>query len=129
GVAAYVDGCLNVAAELEMIDRPRSTVQTRYVVEDARRESGHLQIQHPAPVEGFFESAVVLGQAVAQGETLGVVVDLLGSDCHEVQAAEGGMVLLLRTFPRVALGDTLAVILPTSELGEIRIAEDGRRLV
>src|SRR5690606_6440585 len=80
GVAAYVDGCRNVMAELGMIDQERS--QSRIVVfaEDPRPDSGHLQICNPAPCAGFFRPAVELRQTVSAGDVLGAVVDILGGD-------------------------------------------------
>src|SRR5205085_12461248 len=47
-----VHGCLNVMAELGMIERAAPAARVRYIVEDARAQSGHLQVQHPAPMEG-----------------------------------------------------------------------------
>lgn len=122
-IEAYVEGCLNVAAALGMIERRGVVDRVEYVVEDDRPESGHLQIQHPAPVEGFFEPAVALGDAIEAGQTLGWVVDSLGERRVAVAANETGRVLLLRTFPRVAPGDTLGVILPIINPGSVRLTE------
>jgi predicted deacylase len=119
GVEAYVDGCLNVAAALGMLERPAPTQRVLYTVEDDRDGSGHLQVQHPAPSAGFFEPSVELGVSIVRGELLGQVIDELGRERHDVLAAESGRVLLLRTFPRVAQGDTLAVILPICEPGSV----------
>ncbi len=65
GVAAYVQGCLNVLADLGMA-APALACPTAepLVVEDHRPGSGHMQVNHPAPCEGFFEPAVTLGQWV-----------------------------------------------------------------
>src|SRR6185295_13256948 len=61
GVTAYVGGCRNVMAEFGMLDEtPVHPVSALQVVEDARPGSGHMQINHPAPCEGFFEPAVKL---------------------------------------------------------------------
>src|SRR6185369_688786 len=75
GVTAMVDGCLNVMAQLSMIDRPQPVSQVRYFVEDTRPGSGHMQRCHPSPADGFFESAVELGQTIHAGQKLGRVVD------------------------------------------------------
>lgn len=119
GVEAYVAGCLNVAAVLGMLERPTPTNRVVYTVEDDRDGSGHLQVQHPAPAAGFFEPRVELGSSIARGEVLGQVMDELGRERHDVLATESGHVLLLRTFPRVSQGDTLAVILPIREPGSV----------
>src|SRR5207245_2667875 len=41
GVEAYVEGCLNVMAELGMIDRARPASRVQHIVEDSRPNSGH----------------------------------------------------------------------------------------
>ena len=114
GVTAYVDGCLNVMGALGMIDRTeRQPSRVQHVIEDDRPQSGHVQIQHPAPCDGFFAAHVQLGQAVVPGELLGVVYDELGEQPQEVQSTQAGIVLFLRTFPGVRQGEGLAVVLET----------------
>src|SRR5262245_22166657 len=79
GVSAYVEGCLNVLAELGMIERALAAPRPEpLIVEDARPGSGHMQVNHASPCEGFFEPAVALGQRVRQGDVLGTVSDPLG---------------------------------------------------
>jgi predicted deacylase len=111
GVEAYVDGCMGVMAELGMLDRPRAASRVRHIVEDARADSGHLQICHPSPQDGYFEPAVQLGDRVAAGDVLGTVCDTLGTSRETVWASHGGLVLVLRSFPQVKAGDSLAVVL------------------
>ncbi len=111
GVSAYVEGCLNVMAELKMLDRESPPSAVKYLIEDERPASGHLQIHHPAPMAGFFEPHVALEDHVQQGGVLGVVSDILGENVRPVRAEQTGFVLGLRIFPRVLPGDTLAVIL------------------
>lgn len=112
GVKAYVQGCLNVLAEFGMIDWDRQKLPPRQrVVEDRRRNSGHLQINHPAPCEGFFKPAVELGQRVRKGQVFGTIVDPLGRRRETVRAAHAGIVLVLHTFARVDAGECLGVIL------------------
>ncbi len=119
GVAAYVDGCLNVMSELGMLDRPLPASRVQYVVEDDRPSAGHMQIRNPAPRTGFFQPRVELGDRIEAGQPLGEIHDVLGDDPLPVSAQETGIVLVLRTFSRVLAGDALAVILETerSELG------------
>jgi predicted deacylase len=112
GVQAYVDGCLNVMASLEMLDRPTPPSRVEVFFEDPRPNSGHLQRCCPTPADGCFEAAVELGQPVEAGQPLGVViVDPLGEKRHEVLAAQTGRILVLRTLSAVRQGDSLAVIL------------------
>lgn len=114
GVTAIVEGCLNVMAELSMINRPQPSSQVKHVVEDPRPGSGHMQRCHPSPADGFFEAAVELGQAINASQRVGRVVDPLGRKTQDVLAAESGRVLVLRTLPAVCKGDSLAVILPNA---------------
>lgn len=113
GVDAYVDGCLNVMAELNMIDREQPESHVELVVEDDRPGSGHMQINYPAPIDGLFTAAVALRDTVQIGDVLGTVTDVLGETKHEIAALQNGIVLTLRTLTRVHEGDCLAVILET----------------
>jgi len=118
GVEAYVEGCLNVMAELEMVESaslPHQPVASRiqYEVDDHRESAGHLQIRNPSPHTGFFQPAVQLGQRIAIGDPLGEVSDVLGEVRTVVKSQESGVVIVLRTFSRVFEGDALAVILET----------------
>lgn len=115
GVKAYRAGCLNVLQQLQMIEGrkvPESDVEI--TVEDPRPNSGHMQCCYPAPQDGCFEICVELGQLVKTGQLLGWVSDPLGKTRHKIHANESGLVLVLRTFPSVKQGDSLAVILDTS---------------
>ncbi|SIO41083.1 hypothetical protein/N-alpha-acetyl-L-2,4-diaminobutyrate deacetylase [Singulisphaera sp. GP187] len=114
GVSAYVQGCLNVLADLHLIDgtlaRP---TDEPLVIEDQRAGSGHMQVQHPAPSDGLFEPAVTLGQQVRQGEFLGTLSDVLGHEVIPIKADRTGLVLVLRGFARVSAGESLGVVLET----------------
>jgi predicted deacylase len=129
GVEAYVAGCLNVMKVVGTLrvpsigtDSPFSNDGTRSVpttIEDSRPNSGHMQRCYPSPMAGCFETAVELGQAVEVGQPLGWVVNPLGRERREVLSTQAGLVIVLRTFPSVKAGDSLAVILeqpPTEEL-------------
>lgn len=114
GVAAYVQGCLNVMATLGMLDLPAEPSRVEFCVEDPRPSSGHMQRCYPAPADGCFESVVELGQPIRAGQQLGCIVDPLGEQRHEVLATQTGHILVLRTLPSVRQGDSLAVILEQS---------------
>jgi len=127
GVEAYVAGCLSVMKVVGTLRVPSPEVESLLAndgtptssagapvpttVEDPRPGSGHMQRCYPAPLAGCFETAVELGQTVEVGQPLGWVVDPLGRDRREVLSTQAGMVLVLRTFPSVKQGDSLAVIL------------------
>lgn len=112
GVDAYADGVLNVMAEFGMLNRESPPSRVEHLVEDARPGSGHMQVCHPAPINGCFEAAVELGDRVMKGQALGQVVDILGQARHPILSAEDGLVIVLRTFPRVRVGDSVGVVMP-----------------
>ena len=112
-VDACVEGCLNVAAMLGMIDRPIPATCVKHVVEDDREESGHLQVQHPAPMAGFFEPLVQLGDSIRENQPLGKILDPFGEPLCEVRADENGIVLFLRAVRGVSAGESLGGILPS----------------
>jgi predicted deacylase len=111
GVSAYVEGCLNVLAELGMIQATRTARPEPLIVEDARPGSGHMQVNHPSPCEGFFEPAVTLGQRVCRDDLLGTVSDLLGTRVEPIHSAHNGLVLVLHTFGRIDTGESAGVVL------------------
>ncbi len=111
GIEIYVDGCLNVMAELGMIERSPPPSRVKHIVEDLRTQSGFMQIQNPAPVSGYFDSRVELGQHIQDGDLIGTICDPLGEATVEVFADQSGMVLMLKTFPYVEKNEGLAVIL------------------
>jgi predicted deacylase len=120
GVDACVEGCLNVARLLDMLDHAGVSDRVRYVVEDDRDGSGHLQAQHTAPVRGYFEPAVRLGQVVEPEQPLGRILDPLGEAPCLISAQVPGMVVFLRTFPSVQPDDPLTAILPIRAPGDVR---------
>lgn len=114
GVEAYANGCLNVMGLLEMIDRSPETSDIEYHIEDSRPDSGHLQVSHPSPASGFFDAAVRPGEEIAIGGILGTVFDIHTGFPHTIEAESSGIVLVIRTFPRVRLGESVGVVLDTS---------------
>ncbi len=115
GVDAYVKGCLNVMSELGMLDQVRPLSRVRYVIENPQPNSGHMQVCNPSPVTGCFETNVKLGQAIRAGDPLGTVYPLDGSNPVMIPATQTGIVLVLRTFPRVHAGESVGVVLETDK--------------
>jgi predicted deacylase len=111
GARAYVEGCLNVMHELGMFERRQPPSHVEFVVEDERENAGHMQVQNPAPCEGYFEPSVELGERVQAGQPLGTITDILGTQVTHVHSQQEGIVLVLRTFPYVKAGESLAVVL------------------
>ena len=124
GVAAYVRGCRNVMAEFGILDRGenRESDEEPLIVEDSRPGSGHMQVNHPAPCDGFFEAAVTLGLAVEEGQLLGVISDPLGLRREAILSRYAGLVIVLHTFPCVTVGTSVAVVLeqPRGAIGPPR---------
>lgn len=110
GVDAYVEGCLNVMRELRLLNAPVVTGCEQVVIENPTPGSGHMQVCHPSPVDGLFEPAVELGTKVCSGQILGSVLPLDGGDRVSIPADSDGMVIVLRTFPRVRSGESIGVV-------------------
>jgi len=110
GVLDYVDGCLNVMTYLEMVDRKQPHTRIKHIVEDGRENAGHMQIQNPAPIAGFFDPQVRLGQRIAIGEPIGSICDVLGDQLITIRSKQTGVVLMLKTFCRVDQGEAVAVV-------------------
>lgn len=135
-VEENVRGCLNVARALGLLPNVQAEeageasiaeleeYEPRYFVEDDRDASGHLQVQSQAPMAGYFDSSVELGDMVERGQTIGRIVNPLGDEVVEIPAYDTGTVLLLRTYPSVRVGDPLVVILPISEPGSATFARE-----
>jgi predicted deacylase len=111
GIEAYVAGCLNVMNHLGMIERQPPLSRVEFAIEDPRPSSGHMQRCYPSAAAGCFLPSVTLGQPITTGELLGEVRDPLTGQSQNIVASETGRVLVLRTFPLVKVGDSLAVIL------------------
>jgi predicted deacylase len=109
-VADLIDGCLNVMADVGMIDRPGPPSRILTTVEDPRENSGHLQINYPSPMDGIFEPAVTAGQWVEKGEVLGRVTDPLTGNVMNVPAENAGLLVMLRAAPRVHVNEALAAV-------------------
>jgi predicted deacylase len=74
-----------------------------------------MQINHLAPVEGFFDPAVRLGQYIHAGEPFGTLSDLLGRNVTTIPASRTGLVIVIHSFSRVDAGSSCGVILEIPE--------------
>ena len=110
GRARCVEGCLNVMGSLGILDRDPPTCAVEETIEDARPQSGHMQICNPAPITGFFEASVKLGDPVAVDDVLGIVSSISGDETREVLTGQTGRVIVLREYPRVNAGESIGVI-------------------
>jgi predicted deacylase len=110
-VDTYVACIRRLMAHLGMIaDAPPAPLQ-RWVIEDDRPQAGFLQVQNRAPLGGYFDTSVKVLDEVKAGQSLGVIRDPLGNVLHEVRAGHAGLVVFLRTFPRVHAGDPVCTVL------------------
>jgi predicted deacylase len=110
GRARCVEGCLNVMGCLGILDRDPPPCAVEETIEDPRPQSGHMQICNPAPITGFFEARVKLGQTVAVGDVLGSVSGISGDETRDVLSQQAGRVIVLREYPRVNAGESIGVI-------------------
>ena len=110
GINDYVNGCLGVMSEFDMIDYGQPPCRIKHIVEDEREDSAFMQIQNPAPIDGFFEPEAGLGDRVTPGQLIGTVCDVSGERVERIHSHQSGIVITLTTFPRVNRGDGLAVI-------------------
>lgn len=111
GVDAYIEGCLGVMAEFDMIQHVRAPSRVQHFIEDTRSNAGYLQICHPSPIEGYFEPRVALGDKVRNDDVVGIVCDVLGQERHEIRAEKTGMVIVLHTYPHVQKNTGVLVVL------------------
>ena len=113
GVDAYVCGCLNVMSELRMLDRTKPPNRVTHFVEDPQPNSGHMQVCTPSPVTGYFEPCVKLGDPIKRGDPIGRVFPMEGGSPVVIESSEAGIMIVLRTFPRVRAGESVGVVLET----------------
>ncbi len=108
-----VAGCLNLMRHLGVLAGAAKAHEPE-VIEDSRPQSGHMQICHPSPLDGFFQRAVAAGDWVTAGQPLGWASDILGEVRRPVPAELSGRVVTLRWHPRVNAGDATAVVAANS---------------
>jgi predicted deacylase len=75
-------------------------------------QEAHLQVHHPAPLDGLFVRGAKLGQRVRKGQTLGFVHGLGSSKKVSVKAERTGRIVLIRYQRSVRKGDALFTLAP-----------------
>jgi predicted deacylase len=111
-----VVGCLNVMRHLGMFDEPEQATAEQEVIEDWRAGSGHMQVCNPAPATGFLTPKVKLGQQVVPGDLLAEIISETGDPKHAIVSEQEGKVVVLREYPRINQGNTVAVIAESFEV-------------
>jgi predicted deacylase len=114
-VAMYVQGLRQLLAHLGLTQEAWQVEEPAWIIEDDRPQAGYLQVQNRAPVGGLFHSEVGLLSPVTRGQEIGTIRDSLGTARRIVRATHTGIIVFLRTFPRVLAGDPLCTILETNE--------------
>jgi len=109
-VPALVSGCKNVLSYFNMLTLETPLYKIESIVEDNSPQSGHLQILHPAPEEGFFVAEVKLEQHVKKNDIIGHILNYQGEKKDIILAEKEGLVFLLRAVPNVLKGDAIAGI-------------------
>lgn len=109
-VNVYLACVQRLMVHLGMLEGQDSVPRPQWVVEDERPQAGFLQVQNRAPVGGYFEPVVAVLDRVEKGTRVGVIRDPLGQEMHVATAAHSGLVIFLRTFPRVHAGDPLCTV-------------------
>jgi len=111
GVQDYVNGCLNVMREVQMIERDAPPSRIEKIVEEDCAGAGILTGDYLSPIDGLFEAAVSLWDDVEEGSLIGTVSDVTGENVNEIKSTQHGKVLCLRLFARVLKGDSLCHVL------------------
>jgi len=111
GVQDYVNGCLNVMGELQMIERKLPESKIEKIVEEDFAGAGLLTGDYLSPCDGLFEAAVSLWDDMEEGSVIGTVSDVSGENATQIKSTQAGKVICLRVFARVLKGDSLCHIL------------------
>lgn len=109
-----VAGCFDVMKHFDMLDGPRSPCLGQAICEDWRSDSGHMQVSHPATASGFLVPMVELGQCISNGDPLAEITSITGGEKHVIVSQQQGRVIVLREYPRINKGDSVAVVAESS---------------
>lgn len=106
---AFADGVLRVLDELGMLERPlvaKATNTSRRIVGGNNVELDPVASGH----DGLFIHKTTVGQKIAKGQVLGLVVDLAGTTIEEIRADVDGWLVSLKQRPQVRKGDPVVGI-------------------
>jgi predicted deacylase len=105
-VACFTDGVINVMKWLGMHEGdPHPRPADHHLL-----GNGNIDQSILSPVSGYYRAEVDLLDEVRKGQRLGTIRDLFGEVTAEVQANADGVVIMLRRFHQVRVGDGLALI-------------------
>lgn len=102
-VQFHVDGVLNVARALGILDTPSTEFRRARVPCDD-------YIWMACPTDGEFHSDVEPGERILKGQRLGTIRDLFGETLVEIAAQETGFLLWRMTHPSIPKGSPVLAI-------------------
>ena len=108
-VDCYTRGLANLLAFLEMAQLPATGLEADY--EPLRLcGDGDVDVSMKSQSSGLFFSGTRVGMRVREGELLGMIRDLDGTPLEEVRSPQDGVLVMIRTNPRIFAGEVLLVI-------------------
>lgn len=102
--SAFADGVLRVFGEFGMLEKPlvpKTSKASQRIVGGNNVELDPVAVGH----DGLFIHKTTVGQKIAKGQVLGLVVDLAGETLEEVRADVDGWLVSLKQRPQVKKGD------------------------
>ena len=108
-VDCYTRGLANLLAFLEMAQLPAAGLEADY--EPLRLcGDGDVDVSMKSRSSGLFFSGARVGMRVREGDLLGMIRDLDGTPLEEVRSPQDGVLVMIRTNPRIFAGEVLLVI-------------------
>ena len=108
-VDCYTRGLANLLAFLEMAQLPAAGLEADY--EPLRLcGDGDVDVSMKSQSSGLFFSGARVGMRVREGDLLGMIRDLDGTPLEEVRSPQDGVLVMIRTNPRIFAGEVLLVI-------------------
>ena len=121
-VHALFRGCLNVLSDLNMISVANNDpTPVKYIIEDHRPDSGHLQILYPAPMAGELSHLVNMGERVTRHQPLARIACNEKNESVLIRAEEDGIVFLMNRQKEIGKGISTTGVLPISKPGKIQL--------
>lgn len=107
-----IAGCESLMVSLGMCaGKQQLATSSPCIIEDDEKSSGYLQVKMPSPVDGIFIPMVKTGDSVKAGDCWGTVCNPITAVERKVNADKSGIVLFLRSYPKVLAGESLGGIL------------------
>lgn len=105
-------GIVNLLHEIGCLPGPRPPLRRQRTRTTRNAEEAHLQVHHPAPIDGLFVPTVALAQRVRKGQILGHVHPLNSIEKVPVKAESTGRVVLIRRTRSVHQDTALFTLAP-----------------